>query len=532
MNRHDSAAELPERIGAELDGALAALSDRDRGAVMLRYLNGMSVGETAAALCVSPEAAGKRIARALERLRQRLLRRGVIVPALGMAAALQGIPHFSATPALAGAVASSSLIPAASTAPAAIAKGTVQLMNWIKLKIAATILISAAVAAAATGTVALLQQSPAPADPAPAAPAPANPPPAATGAAGTFKVVLANGVSFELLGIAENPSRGKAWWKADGSPLSSPPYSRFDARMDAPNQLVREVAVLINPALIQASLPADVRWNLVGNGSRSSADPHPAVKGLEASAFIVADDPAGCTVRATVAAGEWATQYTIDGFGNHSESHAGPFGLGKKSFLCGPAITDHGKTRITAVSSGLGGDDLDVRMVAIDDTGRTYPAQTTGFISDSAVIIGEFLSDLPPASIKQWEFQTRPFDQWIEIRHVAVHPGRIPLCRSLPVMGDERLTGQRLPPLPVFRGRVGVGASSLRRVISIHIPANLAPILHLGPPPEYQGRSSIRSSAENRDTHWIAPSLADPALLCCNALITEVEVHGVEISFP
>ena len=62
-------------------------------------------------------------------------------------------------------------------------------------------------------------------------------------------------------------------------------------------------------------------------------------------------------------------------------------------------------------------------MVAIDDAGHEHPAVTETTIGDGTTTIGQFLSELPKASIKQWEFQTRPFDQWIEIRHVALHPG-------------------------------------------------------------------------------------------------------------
>jgi len=44
-------------------------------------------------------------------------------------------------------------------------------------------------------------------------------------------------------------------------------------------------------------------------------------------------------------------------------------------------------------------------------------------LSNSAAMMGEFRTDLPPALIKEWQVQSRPYYQWIEIRHLAPHPG-------------------------------------------------------------------------------------------------------------
>jgi hypothetical protein len=32
--------------------------------------------------------------------------------------------------------------------------------------------------------------------------------------------------------------------------------------------------------------------------------------------------------------------------------------------------------------------------------------------------------NLPQNSIRQWQLQSRPFDQWIEIRGISLHPGQ------------------------------------------------------------------------------------------------------------
>jgi RNA polymerase sigma factor (sigma-70 family) len=59
-----------------LDEALAALSDIDREALLLRFYRSLSVREVAATLGIATDAAQKRIDRATERLRGKLTRRG------------------------------------------------------------------------------------------------------------------------------------------------------------------------------------------------------------------------------------------------------------------------------------------------------------------------------------------------------------------------------------------------------------------------------------------------------------------------
>jgi hypothetical protein len=319
------------------------------------------------------------------------------------------------------------------SASVAIAKGTKTMMLIAKLKTAAAVAVIAAAIGTTSWRISLALADSAP-PPQAAAPAPASAPPSAPPVTSTPVAlrqgdsvvgVLTNGVSIEVLGVARSPSNGGSWWKADGSPLANPPYYKFGGQVDPENMLALEVAVHIEkPTLNPGQGRENVHWDVVNCDSRSASDPSPAAPGLEAKAFRIKDDPAGFTVRAVVAAGDWTTQYTAGGGGNSSQSNSGPFGLGRRSFLCGPANSDRGKTRITAVCSGVGGDDPDVRMVAVDDAGNEHPALTETTISDGTTTIGQFFSELPRASIKKWEFQTRPFDQWIEIRHVALRPGQ------------------------------------------------------------------------------------------------------------
>lgn len=66
-----------ERITPLLDAAVAALKEKDRRAIVLRFYEGRSLSEVAAALGTSEEASKKRVSRALEKLQKFFDKRGV-----------------------------------------------------------------------------------------------------------------------------------------------------------------------------------------------------------------------------------------------------------------------------------------------------------------------------------------------------------------------------------------------------------------------------------------------------------------------
>ena len=58
-----------KQIAPFLDDAIASLDEKDRTAIVLRYIKGMSLKEVGAALGWSEDAAKKRVSRAVEKLR-------------------------------------------------------------------------------------------------------------------------------------------------------------------------------------------------------------------------------------------------------------------------------------------------------------------------------------------------------------------------------------------------------------------------------------------------------------------------------
>jgi RNA polymerase sigma factor (sigma-70 family) len=98
-----------------LDEALAALPAPDREAVVLRFLRGLSLRDTGAALGTSEEAARKRVTRALEKLSNIFRRRGLTTTSTLLATSL--LPHAVTSAPAAPAGLTTSLTQIGATAP-------------------------------------------------------------------------------------------------------------------------------------------------------------------------------------------------------------------------------------------------------------------------------------------------------------------------------------------------------------------------------------------------------------------------------
>jgi RNA polymerase sigma factor (sigma-70 family) len=126
------------RVAPQLDHAMDQLSEPDRAAILLRFFQDRSLREVAAGMGVSEEAAKKRVARALDRLRQKLSARGITGSSSALGTALAAHAIHPAPAALA------SLIPGAvchGTAAAAsvqiLTEGTLHMITWSKINGAA-----------------------------------------------------------------------------------------------------------------------------------------------------------------------------------------------------------------------------------------------------------------------------------------------------------------------------------------------------------------------------------------------------------
>jgi uncharacterized protein (TIGR03435 family) len=126
-----------EQLAPHLDVAMSKLGDADRNAIALRYFENKTAPEIAAALKVNEEAAQKRVARALEKLRKIFSKRGVTLTAVAIAGALSANSVQAAPVGLAisisGTAVHGTLV---SAAIITLVKGTMKLMTWTKIKLA------------------------------------------------------------------------------------------------------------------------------------------------------------------------------------------------------------------------------------------------------------------------------------------------------------------------------------------------------------------------------------------------------------
>lgn len=162
----ENVAAPVERGDAELDSVLAEeinrLPERCRAVVVLCYLQGATTEEAARVLGCPRGTVLSRLASARQRLRQRLLRRG-IAPAAALAAVAfaEAAAAGPSTALVAGVVAASlpfaaggAAVPLVSPQVAALAQGALQTMMWTKIKIVTAMVCVIAVVGTGSGWLA------------------------------------------------------------------------------------------------------------------------------------------------------------------------------------------------------------------------------------------------------------------------------------------------------------------------------------------------------------------------------------------
>ncbi len=148
MNQSGSSSSWPA-VKPFLDEAMAKLSSADHDAVVLRYFENKSLKEVGEVLGASEDAAQKRVARALDRLRLHLVGRGITVSAAALAADLTSGAVVPA-PAGLGLLAASSAL-ATATAPSVLTN-----LHWLMTAMRTKTIVTAAAFVALSSTVLLL----------------------------------------------------------------------------------------------------------------------------------------------------------------------------------------------------------------------------------------------------------------------------------------------------------------------------------------------------------------------------------------
>jgi len=143
------ADEAWRQMSPLLEEAMLRLGQTDRDALVLRFFEGRSLNEVGAALGASEDAAKKRVNRAVEKLRAFFTRRGIVLPAAVMTAAISANSVQAAPVGLAvTATAAAAKGAAATTSTLTLVKGALKLMAWTKTQ---TAIVTAAAVILATG---------------------------------------------------------------------------------------------------------------------------------------------------------------------------------------------------------------------------------------------------------------------------------------------------------------------------------------------------------------------------------------------
>jgi uncharacterized protein (TIGR03435 family) len=140
-----------QQLAPHLDEAMSRLGETDRNAIVLRFFENKTAQEVGAALKLTEEAAHKRTARALEKLRKFFTKRGVDSTAATIAETISAHSVQAAPVALAKTVTAVAIAKgaAASASTSTLIKGALKIMAWTKAK---TAVVAGAIVLLAAGT--------------------------------------------------------------------------------------------------------------------------------------------------------------------------------------------------------------------------------------------------------------------------------------------------------------------------------------------------------------------------------------------
>ena len=156
---NEPAADAWTQLAPLLDDALAELGELDRTALVLRFFENKTAREIAGALRMEEAAAQKRVARALEKLRARFMKRGVTLATTVIAGAVAANSVQAAPAGLAvkvSVIAAKGL--AVTTSVTTLVNGALKIMTWVKLKFAAGVTVGV-VLAGSLATLAIVNKT-------------------------------------------------------------------------------------------------------------------------------------------------------------------------------------------------------------------------------------------------------------------------------------------------------------------------------------------------------------------------------------
>ncbi|HWB53474.1 MAG TPA: hypothetical protein VG722_04750, partial [Tepidisphaeraceae bacterium] len=184
-----------------------------------------------------------------------------------------------------------------------------------------------------------------------------------------------------------------------------------------------EFAVRIHNNVTASAEPASYEWYVKNSGSSAGSTPQDqhgrSLNDVEGLLAYVADDSAGATLHVDFATGPWKTLIINNVQGSSSIS------TGQDAYLASEAFETNGQTRVVfgVVSNPQSRTNSQViSAIAVTTSGKEIRGYIASSTSTDKARIMEIAVPVAKRDIKEIQLQTRPWNKWIEIRHIALHP--------------------------------------------------------------------------------------------------------------
>jgi|GEM_PF-3796700 len=234
---------------------------------------------------------------------------------------------------------------------------------------------------------------------------------------GVWKATLSNGVQLELVGVSEHPSRGKPWWKPDGSPLAQAPYEfvkdPFSVSWMVRGEQAREIAFRVTN---QNSEPVGLSWSVKPQTDRLSVttSSDAGAEDIHSMAVVMPTDQKAISVRIGVAAGEWK----MAGIQPRPSDEADMDNMnGPGQIVFAPATESDGNAVVVAASTI---NNFDMRLIAIGYDHKEHIASSMSNGGNATLHqISARFNGLPLKDVFQFVLQTRPYE-WVQFQDIAM----------------------------------------------------------------------------------------------------------------
>ena len=353
----------------------------------------------------------------------------------------------------------------------------------------------------------------------------------------TFEARLPSGITVELLGVSENPSKNKFWWRPDGSPLAERPYDSLgNVHYSDQLHVPREFAILLHnlpSEPVGTLLEFDPTYDAAGGGKPKLLGKYTGELYVES---VSLPNKPTVTVRFAIADGPWTTA---------CESEQSAFiGTSTGGFGFSPAIEKDDGLIITVTHDII---HPDTRVIALDMAGKEHYASSSGGggAHNFRQITATF-SKLALKDVKTFCLQTRPY-KWVEFRNVSLRAGQktdvqVVQLAELNKPATEEKQSQQPKPQRLYPNDIDSEAAG-KRALEKYDTNKDGKISG----PELDKAPALKSAMETMHTNrgngitaddiaarikaWQATKVVLIGSIACNVIRNGKPVEGVEVKF-